>query len=249
LYGIITGKPAPSTPATGSGKPGAGRPGTGTTVITVPPKIPDIDLAEAILPLKAVNDLGYRYSSAAAQTYKGIQGAVGDADDALQKLGSEAERQSRKGAFASGPLEAALGKLRENANGLGAALERAREAPSKAPQTGLEVVAKAFEDWLEKGGMETLFAGMVSQFQKTPASGPEAERSIPGRIVGAAAEAVRAEQRADVEIGELVIEIEPPPAPPPGPTSMFSREALEEMLEQIALDRAQRDPFYSGLPA
>lgn len=257
LHAIITGKPMaapPTPPSGGSGTPGGApgpTPGAGTAVAPpTPPKITGPDLAEAILPLKDVADLGYAYSSAAAQTYKDIQGAVGDARKAVGKLGSDAARQSREGAFASGPLQTALGNLRKNANDLGSALERARENPAEAPRTGLEVVAKAFEDWLEKGGMETLFVGMVDQFQKGPTSGPGAAGSVPGQIVGAAAEAIRAAERTDVAIGELVIEIEPPPPPQPaGPTSMFSREMLEEMLEQIHLDRALRDPFYTGLPA
>ncbi len=221
---------------------------TGPPVVK-PPKITGPDLAEAVAPLAQVAKLGFELSSTAASVFTEIKGALKDAREALRMVGDAAARRSREGAFASGPLQQALGQVRANAKDLGKALEEARKSPGPKVSDELDMVAKAYETWLEKGGMESLLVGFTRQFLKSPTSGAGVGDSVPGKIVADAAEAVRAEQRADVEIGELVIEIEPPePGRGEGQAPIFSRDWLEDMLEEIHLDRSLRDPFYSGSP-
>lgn len=248
LHELLTGKGLTISPAVVPPKVTVGGTSGATGKPPKPPTIKGPDLAEAIAPLEKVAQLGFEFSSTAATVFTEIKGAMDEAKEALRKVGDAAALRSRQGAFATGPLGQSLDKVRDNATKLGDALDVARKKQGKPPSDELQMVAKAFESWLEKGGMQSLLTGFTQQFLKVPTSGPGAEGSVPGKIVGAAADAVRAEQRADVEIGELVIEIQPPESAVGKEEggSIFSREWLEDMLEEIHFDRTMRDPFYSG---
>lgn len=78
------------------------------------------------------------------------------------------------------------------------------------PETGLEAIATAYEDWLGHGGLDKLLVRITEHF-----TSPAGRAGIPARI----AESAMDRPRATVQIDEVVIEVPGGPAPPPATTA------------------------------
>jgi hypothetical protein len=213
------------------------------------PPAPKLDLAQALVPPEEMAKIAFQYSELAGTTLSGIKGA-------LDKLkGGLGEIEKKNLALEAGvgkpgdttPLGKALASVQTQSATLGEALKKANVPQGmEAPPTGLEPIARAYEAWLAGGAMDTLLGQITSYFRSTPTAGPEAARTVPGRIVVDAQSA--GPQRPTVEIDEVVIELEPPPeapAPKQAPGAQGSRlpitlEQFTELMEQFTQDRSER---------
>jgi len=215
LHDVITGRPAPSihlSPPGGSGPSGTAT-GAGAATSSGRPAIAGPDLAEAIAPVEDVASLMFQYSAAASGFHRSMTMALNEARSGLDRLSSESARQALAATATGGTLAESLGRVRAGADDLGSALERARGPEPGALPEEIRGVAEAYQNWLDRGGMQDLLGSITEQFRATPASGPAGAESIPGRVVGAVAESL-APARATVSIGRLEIVVEPPAETP-----------------------------------
>ncbi len=238
LHDVITGRPAPTISLTPPGGSGASGAGTGTTASSGRPGITGPDLAEAIAPAEDVANLMFQYSEAASGIHRSVTTALEGARSGLERLGSESARQALAATSTGGALAESLGQVRAGADDLGTALERARGPEPAALPEEIRSVAAAYQDWLDRGGMQDLLGSITEQFRATPTSGAAAAESIPGRVVGAVAESL-APARATVSIGRLEIVVEPP-AEAPGPTE-------SSLLDDPDLFRERATAWYREL--
>jgi hypothetical protein len=128
--------------------------------------------------------------------------AVGGLSRLAGRLDAAAIAESR---LSSATLDTRLGEVREHSTALAANLI----VPDHAdPQTGLEAVARAYEGWLQGGGMRDMLGTITRHFQ----SG-EGRAGLPRHVVQGATP----EPRAAVQIDEVVIDLDPgrPPVPAP----------------------------------
>ncbi len=196
-----------------------------------PPRIAFPDLAETLLPSARVADMLGGISAIGSGLRQNARMAFDAAEHAMQSIaGSLDERLFRRG------LQERIGTMRGQATRLAEALSIAQEAAAARPETGLETVADAYETWLSSGGFDQMMERITTHFQQTPTTGPEAARSIPGRVVaGAALERAR----ATVQIDEVVIEVEPPASTEGEDASSglsFERRSLARQLTEEGQD-------------
>lgn len=116
-----------------------------------------------------------------------------------------------------------LTSVRERSAEFASAFAEAERAVRESPETGLEAIARAYEQWLSGEGMSTLLDQITQQFRNTPAT---ATGSIPGAVVGEALPPAR----ASIEIQEVVIDLTPPEgretpdgAPLPSPELLYAQ--------------------------
>lgn len=93
-----------------------------------------------------------------------------------------------------------LNAVRERSAEFAGAFAEAERAVRERPETGLEAIARAYEQWLSGNGLATLLDQITRQFSSTPATAGD---SIPGRIVGEAVD----RPRASIEIQEVIIDL------------------------------------------
>lgn len=134
-----------------------------------------------------------------------------------------------------------LRTVRERSTEFASAFGEAERAVRERPQTGLEAIARAYEQWLASDGLRSLLDQITAQFAATP---PGAAGSIPGRVVGETVD----RPRASIEIQEVVIDLTPTTAE--GEQSnegmLLSAEALYtrlmSYLRELRLRGADGDP-------
>jgi hypothetical protein len=112
-----------------------------------------------------------------------------------------------------------LTKVQKRASEFADTLKSARaDATAGKVDTGVEMIAKAYEEWLTKGGLETLLSNITAHFQRNTA--------LPEKVK----EGTEAESpRATVQIDQVEIIIEPPAVtssavPPSAPVQTASAE-------------------------
>jgi len=76
------------------------------------------------------------------------------------------------------------------------------DATAGKVDSGVEIIAKAYEDWLTKGGLETLLTNITAHFQRNS--------TLPEK---AKADAQPESPRSTVQIDQVEIIIDPPAAP------------------------------------
>lgn len=97
-------------------------------------------------------------------------------------------------------LDKDLENVGKQATKLTESLQKAKKEMEESPtKTGMEDIAKAYEDWLSKGGFTTLMKQVTSYIQHDPTLLKKAGEA-----------AVKEEPKATVEIDQVVIEIAPP---------------------------------------
>ncbi len=165
------------------------------------------DLAAAIAPPAGAAALRASMSSTAtvlnteigniARASQGtLRGIAGNMEDALTH-GEDRFNQA---------LDSKIGVMQGHAGDLTKALVSARDAAVSTPDKGLDAIAKAYQDWIQNRGLDTLLERITIYFGKTPVAGAGAARSLPGQIVSEAPGAV---PRATVEIQDVVIDVQP----------------------------------------
>jgi hypothetical protein len=221
-------------------------PAVGGASVSDPRKL---DLAKTLADPSAFADIAYKFSETVSKTFSGIDGAIGKIRGALGEI-ERTNRGLEAGVGKPGdtaPLGKALGSVEARSNELGEALKKANVPEgARTAATGLEPIAAAFEKWLAGGALNTLLGQITGYFRAGPTNGPEAEKSIPGRIVVDVQKA--GTLRPTVEIDEVVIEVEPPldaPAAKDADKPRASRppitlDQFAELMADFARDRNER---------
>jgi hypothetical protein len=123
-------------------------------------------------------------------------------------------RRAEKGAVAetklsTGSIGEHLAEVRKQSTSLAANLVVPEEAQRTG--TGLDAIAGAYQSWLTGGGLNTLLGTITAHFSAEPGSA-----GVPQRLTEGAMD----RPRANVQIDEVVIEVDPaagvPPPPSPG---------------------------------
>ncbi|GGS77863.1 hypothetical protein GCM10010156_40830 [Planobispora rosea] len=199
------------------------------------------DLAEKLLPEDArrelvdqVGELGATLRRetgiALGAVSRGVSGLAAAARETADNLDTDLGRR----------LADRLGEARKHAVSLADSLRAAEEVARRRPETGLEVIAAAYEGWLRGGGLAGLLEKITAHFERTPVSAADpaaGARTIPGRVVtGTAVTPAGAE--VVVEIGELVVDLAPAAAPerpgPAGPAgAAFDPEAYQDWRRDL----------------
>jgi hypothetical protein len=163
----------------------------------------------------------------------------GDTSKGLQRLGAQLDAAASDRVF-NDALDKHIGALKDRSKTLADSLDLAQQATKAATEhpaaTGLEVIAKAYEDWLgSPQGLSALLGNITAFINESPTTGPEAEKSLAAKAVGPT---VIDRPRATVEIDDLVIELLPPPernlpGGVPGVMKALSDHSPEEFLRAI----------------
>jgi hypothetical protein len=209
---------------------------TGPAAATLPP-FPKI--SDSLLDPTAVKSLHDTIGKSEGSVTKLMGDLFGDTSKGLLKLGSKLDEAASDRVF-NEALDKHIGSLRERSKTLADSLDLAQKATKAAvdhpPATGLEVIAKAYEDWLgSPEGLQKLLGNITKFISETPTSGPEGEKSLAAKAIGPT---TIDRPRATVEIDDLVIELVPPPdgklpGGVPGVMKALSDHSPEEFLEAI----------------
>ena len=120
------------------------------------------------------------------------------ASQALDDIGDRLDEVKKDKTFLDA-LDKRETSLRESSTKLADTLAKAQEQLAARPETGLEKIAKAYEDWLTSGGMKSVLDKIEAHFKESPDTGGSGRRCRR-----------RVERpRATVEIKELLIELDP----------------------------------------
>jgi hypothetical protein len=140
-----------------------------------------------------------------------------------QKIGDHAEQLRKDSLKLAGTLNPVAETLQDKI--------------AKHEPTGLDIIAKAYEDWLSsKDGLGKLLGNITDYLNKTPTQGPAAATSL---IAKSAGPSVLDRPRATVEIDDVVIELMPPaetdlPHGVPGVMKALSDHSPAEFMQAIA---------------
>jgi hypothetical protein len=233
----------PSGSGTGSGSTGGSGTGSGSTSVTIG-DFPDIDTI--LQPLEAT------LSTAVDATAAHLQGAAettfGEASGALTGLAGRFDGAVRAEAdFSRGILRDHVDRIREQAGALAGTITAPLEA--EGPETGLEEIAQAYQDWLTGGGMNALMDRIAPHFAERPAEG---EPGGPLRLLRGEFD----RPRASIDIDQVEIVVEAPAeaeegGPAPGiecQSSCLSDEDIYRAVVRYAVDLEERgirspDPY------
>lgn len=206
-------------------------PGPTTPGGTVPvPLFPD--LAATLTPPAGVRSLSDTLTASSQSITREVGGIFRSTTGALREVSATLQESAAQGeeGFTRG-LAAHQATVVRRADELADALTSAQRAASEQPQTGLEAIARAYEGWLQGGGLRTILGNITEYFQGAATSGPEALRSLPGRIT---AQAAAERPRATIEIEEVVIEIGPAPEASRGtPSSPIEEADIDSLLDRL----------------
>jgi len=203
---ITPAEQAALTAAAARPVPGPVTAGAGGTIAPFP------DLVNTLLPAADVTALTTSLSTAGTTVTTELQNIFGAASGALNSVGSALNNAGATGGGTdfNTQLQSHIGAVETRATALANTLSQARTDAAQRPQTGLEAIALAYEGWLTGGGFDTLMLRLTDHFARTPTVGPDVAMSIPGQVVTSVG-TTASRARATVEIGEVTIEIAPPP--------------------------------------
>jgi hypothetical protein len=214
--------------------------GPATGASTVVPTIPSFpNVADLLIPAAEEREL----RRALGETRRGLIQGVNDIEGATQQglrgvsgaLSAAAERELR---LADSALAGNLARVREQSGAFAGAMREAQLAAAERPETGLEAIARAYEQWLTGDGLAQVLTNLTELFRQTPASDTG---SLPGAVVGEALE----RPRASVEIDDVVIELSAAGELPEAPLSDEQAETLYEGLIDW-LERRERRGGVAG---
>lgn len=184
---------------------------TGPGAVPVDIKFPDIGekLLATVKPFK--DQLDDARKVLPAQTDKAFDAARG----ALTGIDAKMQDALARGETGfQGKLEEHLKQVRATADKASAALTPdVKTSGADAEDAGLRAIAQAYETWLKADGLKNVLAELTGFFAQAAAPNPPKGAAA---VTGAVLQTARPEAaRATVEIGEIVIELEPPkPAKP-----------------------------------
>jgi hypothetical protein len=200
---ITPAEAAALTAAAARPVPGPGVAGAGGPIAAFP------NLANTLLPPADVARLTGSLTTAGSTVTSELRNIFGTATGALNAVGGAMNDAVSTGGF-NAQLQTHIGTVEARATALAGVLAQARTEAAQRPQTGLEAIAHAYEGWLTGGGFDTLMQRITDHFARTPTVGADVAATIPGQVV-ASVGTTASRARATVEIGEVTIEIAPPP--------------------------------------
>ncbi|WP_437594128.1 hypothetical protein [Sorangium sp. So ce1000] len=178
---------------------------TGKLSDSIPiPEFPD--LSTTLAPKTDVGALGDKLSKAFDGVKTDLASAFESSIGALGRIGDTLDNLKKDESFLKA-LETRENTLRTNATALADALSAAQSKLAERPETGLEKIATAYEDWLKGKGLETIVDNINAFFAKSSDTSAIMPTPVPPD-----------RPRATVEIKELVIDLGTPKekAPEPG---------------------------------
>jgi hypothetical protein len=193
--------------------------------------------ADLVAPQAAMTDLTNRLNHVRDELNQGLDRILGEVRNGFTELGTRFDTMvGDELTLSHTQYGAHLQTVRENSARFAEAVSAAEAAARLRPETGLEAIARAYEQWLAGGGLAMVLGELTRQFQQTP---PTAGGSIPGQIVGEAVD----RPRASIEIEDVVIDITTPtPVPGTGapPLSDAQVDELFDRFEYRIHEREQR---------
>jgi hypothetical protein len=188
------------------------------------PEFPD--LAKTLAPTTDLAGLSDKVKTAFEGVQKDLKDAFSASVKALDSIGNRLDEVKKDKSFLDA-LDKREAALRESSTKLAETLADAQKKLEARPETGLEKIAKAYEDWLTSGGMKTLLGKIEEHFKESPNAGAFGPPPSPTTVE---------RPRATVEIKELLIELDP--------AADIYKVPVPEVY-QAALDRQreQPDPF------
>lgn len=197
---------------------------------TLLPKMPSV--ADLAMPKSELDTLRAQLAGVGSGLVSGIDTLTKSVQDGFARMAGEFDRMVHSEVTHSRDVYAErLDKVRGNSEAFAKAFTSAQEAAAKRPATGLEAIAKAYEEWLVGAGMATMLERITGYFKATA---PSDVGSIPGAIVGGPVE----RPRASIVIDEVVIDL--------GPTEdatgfgAYDIEHLIEMLREYQFEQQLR---------
>jgi hypothetical protein len=141
--------------------------------------------------------------------------------------------------FSSGIIDKHVDTIRGKAETLAGTISAPLDA--KGPATGLENIAKAYEDWLVGGGMNALLAQIAPHFANRPSAG---EAGGPLRLQRGQFDRPRASveiERVEIVLEpEAAVQVDPAGAPALVPLGRPTDEEIYEALMRHVADMEDR---------
>ena len=172
-------------------------PPEGKTLADMIPKFPE--LKETLAPATEVAGLGDKVKAAFDGVKTDLKTAFDASIKALNNIGNQLDEVKKDKSFLDA-LDAREATLRDSSEKLAKTLADAQKQLAERPKTGLETIAKAYEDWLTNNGMKSILDQLATYFKESPNAGAFAPPLPPTTVE---------RPRATVEIKELVIELDP----------------------------------------
>jgi hypothetical protein len=155
---------------------------------------PEADITK--LP-KLLEDQGKIIQDETAKVFATAESAVTKLEDALKTAATKGETDF------NARLKVQITEAQKAAASLASVLDPALAKARVKKETGLELIAQAYEKWVSGGGLELVLKNVDEHFKTSPA--------IPAEIVGAAKSSEKVP--VTIEIQDMVIEIEVPTPP------------------------------------
>jgi hypothetical protein len=194
-----------------------------------PPEVTMPNIADTLLPSESVTEILGGIREMGEELRANARTAFQSAETALSQIAGTLDES----AFRT-ELSDRLDQLHVQAQTLSSVLAPAVESLEERTQTGVEMVANAYESWLTSGGFDEMLNRITQHFQQTPTTGPSAARSIPGRVV---ADAALERSRATVEIENVVIEVQAPDVAPSSSSSPAPSPDAQSLIERVEEER------------
>jgi hypothetical protein len=165
------------------------------------PEFPDLakTFTETATDQTKIADLGDVVKKAFDGVQADLKGGFNASIQALNDIGSRLDEVKKDKSFLDA-LDARETELRQSSTQLADTLAKAQDALAKRPTTGLEIIAKKYEEWLTGGGMKSVLDQIATYFKQSKDTG-EFGPPLPPTTVD--------RPRATVEIKELLIELDP----------------------------------------
>jgi hypothetical protein len=173
-----------------------------------------------------------------------LKNTFGTATGALNIMSQQLDDAAKDKTFTDG-LKQHTDEVRANSKTLADALKLAQDqaianAKAERPKTGLDVIAKAYEDWLAGNGLQSLLTNVTEYFKKSAVADVFKDKAVGPSAID--------RPRATVDIQDVVIELEPPAPPQPGPKEGeliakepgLTRDDLLKMLAELSHELTER---------
>jgi hypothetical protein len=159
------------------------------------PEFPDV--SKTLAPKTEMGELGDKVAKAFGGVQTDLKEAFSASVKALDDIGTRLDEVKKDKSFLDA-LDKREATLRDSSTRLADTLTAAQKQLAARPETGLEKIAKAYEDWLTSGGMKSVLEKIDAHFSES--LGPGAFGPTPMAVE---------RPRATVEIKELLIELDP----------------------------------------
>ncbi len=189
-----------AAPAAAPGTPGTRR----SAALLAPPLI-----SATLTPTAEFAKLNSTVGTALTNVQSELKNTFGSATGALDVMGRQLDDAAKDKTFTDA-LKPHIDEMRANSKTLADALELSQSAALAGakgghPQTGLEVIAEAYEKWLAGDGLKSLLSNVTDYFRKSDAADVFKDKAVGPSTLD--------RPRATVDIQDVLIQVESPRAP------------------------------------